>query len=64
VSADKQPVQHCRHWCLGILVDPGVIVISVRAINAAGGLFTQKPERIQLLPGHRHWYCPSPGRVL
>jgi hypothetical protein len=64
VPAGEQPVQHRRNGCLGVLMDPSVIMSSMSAINAASGLFAQKPECIQLLPGDRHWYCPSSGIIL
>ena len=64
VPAGEQPVQHRRNRLLGILVDPGVIMGSMRPIYPASGLLAQKPERVQLLPGDRHWSCPSSGRVL
>jgi len=64
VAADEQPVQHRRNRLLGILVDPGVIMGSMRPIYPASGLLAQKLERVQLLPGDPHWSCPSSGRVL
>ena len=63
VPAGEQPVQHRRNGFLGILVDPGVVMGSRRPINPASGLFAQKPERMQLLPGNRYWYCPWSGGV-
>ncbi len=62
--AGEQPVQHRRNRLPGILVDPGVIMGSMRPIYPASGLLAQKLERVQLLPGNCHWSCPSSGRVL
>jgi hypothetical protein len=64
VAAGEQPVQHRRNGLLGILVDPGVVMRPVRPIYPASGLLAQKPQRVQLLPGNRHWGCPSSGTVL
>ena len=64
VPAGEQPVQHRRNRLLGILVDPGVIMGSMRPIYPASRLLAEKPQRVQLLPGDRHWSCPSCDRVL
>ncbi len=63
VPAGEQPVQHRRNGLLRILVDPGVVMGSMRPIYPASGLFAQKPERVHLLPGDCHSDCPSPDSV-
>jgi hypothetical protein len=54
----EQPVQHDRKWPLGILMDLGVIMRTVRALNPENGLFAEEPEHFNLLQGNRHCSCP------
>ncbi len=64
VPAAEQPVQRSSHGFLGILMDPAIIIGIVRPIYPTSGPFAEKPQRVQLLLGDRHWNCRSSGRVL
>ena len=55
----EEPVQRWRNRYVGILMLPGVITGSLRAIHAVGGGLVEKPERVKLCLTDGHCYCPS-----
>ena len=62
VPTAEEPVQRWRNRYVGILMLPGVITGSPRAINAVGGGLVEKPERVKLCLGDGHSLYPMNGQ--